>query len=46
MKEQQCRYEYTTSCGVCYLCTILAGGGVTLRPAPLVCTHQVSLLSL
>lgn len=27
MKEQQYHYEYTTSCGVCYLCTILAGGG-------------------
>lgn len=33
-------------CGVCCLCTILAGGGVTLLPARFVATHQASLITL
>lgn len=33
-------------CSVCYLFTILAGGGVTLPPARFVGTHQASLITL
>lgn len=45
MKKQQYFMNIQPLCGVYYLCTILAGGGVTLLPAHFVCPHQDSLVS-